>query len=111
MKRAREAHLLQRIQLFRRLIIWPVIVAGVALAGLAADARGCLPAVSVVFAAASLELLAAYYIAGTIVGTRTWLRSARSIAIPVMARLWALGTAGAASAMLIAGQLLAWRCR
>lgn len=110
-QRARLASLERRVGHFRRLIIWPVLAGGTALAGVAGDQGGCFPFLPISFSAAALELLASYYVAGTVVGTLTWLRYASPVARPLLMRLWILGTAGFISAVLVAVQLIAWRCR
>lgn len=109
--RARVASLERRVGHFRCLIIWPVIVGGTALVGAGGDEGSCFSPLPISFSAAGLELLASYYVAGTVVGTLTWLKDASAIARPLLMRLWVLGTAGFVSAVLVAAQLLAWRCR
>lgn len=110
-QRTRVASLERRVGHFRRLIIWPVIVGATALAWIGGDERGCFSPLPISFLAAGLELLASYYVAGTVVGTLTWLKDARAIGRPLLMRLWILGAAGFVSAVLVAVQLLAWRCR
>lgn len=107
---ARIAALQRRVGMFRRLIVWPMLVGGTALGWMEMSSRACLPLSTVILSTASLELLASYYIAGTLVGTLTWSRIACVGHQLLLVRLWLLGSAGFGSAMLVTVQLLHWRC-
>jgi len=100
----------RRVAHFRSLVIWPVFVGGATLTVFALAKRTCLSWIEVVVSAGSLELLASYYMAGTVVSTLTWLAAPSDIPRLLIVRLWVLGIAGFVSAVAIAVQLIAWRC-
>lgn len=109
-RRARVITLERRVAHFRTLIISPVVLGGGALVLSTLGKWACLSPIQAVLAAASLELLASYYMAGTIVGTLTWLAGSGGIPRLLLVRLWLLGIAGFMSSVAVAVQFLAWRC-